>query len=297
MNTKRWLTKRSGWAVAIGLLILAAAWIAGRQDEPVRPIETATPNSAQSQLQGPSAEVSVPVQPIEIGASSAASVMTTEAAIEYAAPWALLLHFETERERSQRLDREDPFHTAADLEAVMARAAAGDPASALRLHNLVDYCDQHPQAGNPPPGYLPLDCSAPKTWTVQQRRAWRQQAAFTGDPAAAMSMLQEADRKVPSDPERAALFSDGILSLDYAARRGCLECIVQLASLHHHGNRIQQDLPRAFAYLQVAAAASGDPTYSEHAAKIRPSLRPIDIEFARALQERLAKAIEKNKAR
>lgn len=293
MNAKRWLTKRSSWAAVAGILTLATVWIAVGRDAPVQALKAAAPSTAQVQPQAPSAAGSVSVRPSQGTSSPAASVIATE----YAAPWPLLLHFETDRERSQRIDREDPFHTVADLEGIMARAAAGDAASALRLHHLADYCDQHPQAGNPPPGYLPLDCSAPKTWNTHQRHAWRQQAAFTGDPTAAMSMLQEADRKASSDPERAVLFSDGVLSLDYAARRGCLECVVELASLHQHGHRVQQDLPRAFAYLQVAAAASGDPTYAEHAGKIRSSLRPIDLEFARALQERLAKAIEKNKAR
>lgn len=293
MNAKRWLTKRSGWAMLGGILILATGWIATERDNPSPPVETARSNIANARPQAPSAKAPLAVQSIETRASPDTAV----AATEYAAPWPMLLHVETEQERSRRIDRSDPFRTASDLEAIMARAAAGDPESALRLHHLGEYCDQHPQAGNPPAGYLALDCSAPKTWTAPQRRAWRQQAAFTGDPSAAMSMLQEADQRASSDPERAVLLSDGVLSLDYAARRGCLECVVQLGLLHQHGSRIQQDLPRAFAYLQVAAAAGGDSIYSEHTSAIRPLLRPIDLEFARALQERLAKAIEKNKAR
>ena len=74
-------------------------------------------------------------------------------------------------------------------------------------------------------------------------------------------------------------------------------CIAVLSEIHRDGVLVQQDLRRSFAYLQVAAAASGESFHAQQAESLRPSLRPIDIDFARALQERLAKALEKNKAR
>lgn len=91
--------------------------------------------------------------------------------------------------------------------------------------------------------------------------------------------------------------ADAVLSLDFAGRRGCLECLVALAEIHREGRLVSQDLRRSFAYLQVAAVASGEASYAQLAEAIRPSLRPIDVEFARTLQERLAKALERNKAR
>ena len=293
MNTKRWLTKRSGWTALGTILIAAVAWMVTWQDDVSSPVEMAKLDTVLAQPQALAEAVSAQASQVARRAPAVAPAAT----IEYPAPWPALLHFETGQERSRRIDREDPFLTVDDLAAIMARAAKGDAAAALRLHNLAEYCGQHRPPPNPPPGHLQLDCSAPTSWTTEQRRAWRFQAVFSGDAAPAMSMLTEADRMAPTNPARAALVSDALLSLDYAARRGCLECVVQLASLHRDGDRVQQDLRQTFAYLQIAAAASGDPIFSEHAAKIRPSLRPIDLEFARALQERLVKAIQKNKAR
>ncbi|OWQ88561.1 hypothetical protein CDN99_17085 [Roseateles aquatilis] len=218
-------------------------------------------------------------------------------AIEFAAPWSALIHFETDEERRRRIFRSDPFDVVAALPTLMERAAKGEAEAALHLHSLAETCDARQSAINPPAGFIPLDCSAPRAWSEEQRRSLRSQAVLSGDPSPALSMLKEAESMPIDHALREDTIADAVLSLDFAGRRGCLECLVALAEIHREGRLVSQDLRRSFAYLQVAAVASGEASYAQLAEAIRPSLRPIDVEFARTLQERLAKALERNKAR
>ncbi|MDH0865566.1 hypothetical protein [Mitsuaria sp. GD03876] len=287
--------KGAGGAVIVGLGVVIAliVWSGWTESDigPATPGITQDPSRAVSRTSMEPA--SAPAAPASMPRASTVSV----SAAEYPAPWSTWLHFETDDERRARHRRSDPFDAVDDLQGLLSRAARGDSEAALRLHDLAEYCDDHREAPELPPDYLRLDCSTPRSWSADQRRGWRRQAVFTGDPSPPMSMLQEAESMRPGNPLLAETASDAALALDYAARRGCLACIVALAGLFKDGQLVQQDLRRSFAYLQVAAAASGEPIYTEHAEKLRASLRPIDIEFARALQERLAKALEKNKAR
>ncbi len=295
---KRWTEKQKGAAalaaIALAVGVLSGKTVPGRveDDSQVAPVPGHV--AALGTVKASDAATSAPAGPTGIGAPRAASPAP---AVEYVARWSQLLRFETEDERSERVFRSDPFLAVEALPALLAHAARDDSEAAFHLYRLAEYCEAHPEAEDPPPDYLPLDCSAPKSWSKDQRRAWRRQAVFTGDPSPAMSMLKDAEFIAATDPHRSDAISDAVMSLDYAARRGCLECIVVLSEIHRDGVLVQQDLRRSFAYLQVAAAASGESFYAQQAESLRPSLRPIDIDFARALQERLAKALEKNKAR
>lgn len=274
-------------AAAIGLI----AW----RDESIDAPTASMGTSLAKGIASPASEVSRETPSERLAMPTASTAVA--AVIEYSANWPEWLHFETDDERSARHLRSDPFVAVDNLRDLLARASRGDSEAALRLHDLAEYCDDHREAPEMPPEYLRLDCSVPRSWSADQRRGWRRQAVLSGDRSPPMSMLKEAEFMRPDDPLLAETVSDAALSLDYAARRGCLECLLALATVYQEGRLAQQDLRKSFAYLQVAAAASGERFYAESAEKIRPSLRPIDIEFARSLQERLAKALEKHKAR
>jgi len=296
-QTKRWALAKTTAGVVVALLTGALGWAWLDQEERVISASVKIPDLVASSVAPSAAPRVAKLPPTSTARPASAASGPSATSIEFPAAWPQLLQLETDDQRGARQLRSDPFTAVDNLRDLLERASRQEPEAALRLHDLAEYCDAHRGDAQLPPGYVRLDCSVPRSWTREQRRAWRRQAVFSGDPSPPMSMLQEAEFMAASDPHRADTISDAVLSLDYAARRGCLECILALARVHSDGRLVQQDLRKSFAYLQVAAAATGDSFLSEQAEKIRPGLRPIDIEFARSMQERLAKALESNKVR
>lgn len=282
--------------MAILVVIAIGIWIypphGDEGSSQVRHDEAQSAMSGAKELSAPPSEDALPAAD-----QRAPSAPRGSFSIEHAAPWPALIHFETDNERTARHLRGDPFDVVAQLPELLGRAGRGDSQAAFLLHELAEYCDQHVGRTNPHPDAIQLDCSVPKTWSRSQRRSWTMQAVFSGERSPAMTLMMEAERMGPSDERLPNAATDAVMSLDFAARRGCLECVVMLAEIYRSGGIVQQDLRRSFAYLQVAAAASGDAAYAAHAEQIRPSLRPIDLEFARSLQARLAKALANSKAR
>ncbi|MDH0865568.1 hypothetical protein [Mitsuaria sp. GD03876] len=213
---------------------------------------------------------------------------------EFPFDWFKAMDFEFERPRGQGFDWPDPYEALKNLPWLLKQAnEEHDPGAAYKLFDLALCCSE--QAERPiPPGIQPLDCSPVNAWSVEERAAWMRLAARGGYTTAALATLSAAEKSNAPLEMRREMTKDAAIGLEISASRGSLEAALALATLLRDGDLIEADLPRSYAYFQVAAAATSADAYSRHAGSVRERLKSSDLAIARSIQEKLAAALAAN---
>lgn len=217
---------------------------------------------------------------------------TPDLASEYPAPWSALAEFESESARQVRIKLEDPFSAAPRIKELMELSDAGDARAAYTLYSFGEFCGERgPWAVIP--SFDQQDATAPKNWTSAQRESWMRTAARGGFWIAAFAALNLADALPIEDSRRGPLLDDALEGLEIAAHNGSLEALQSLADEFESGQRVPKDLPRAYAYLQVVAAAApeGAEYWAERVKRLRPSISASDLRTVRVIQQDLAASL------
>lgn len=209
---------------------------------------------------------------------------------EYPSPWSDWLRFETELDNGQPIHLADPFCVDQEFEGLKALAAQGNLEAAVRLFEFVLDCEAN--------GYRrsAITDKPRPSWTKDEFLSWAELSTHASSHLASMCLLTHAEALAPHDPGRARAGLTAARALLTTSAHGWLESLVSLAAIYERGDVVPQDLPKAFAYFQVTAAAAAEATgndfYWEYACRLRSRLSAEDIEKARMVQEQLAHAIQ-----
>lgn len=207
---------------------------------------------------------------------------------EYPAPWPELIRFETEAENGRSIWMTDLGGVDQEFEELKARAEMDDLDAGLRLFEFATHWKDH--------GYrrTSITDASPPVWTEPQRMFWARLAARAGSHLASMQLLANAESLLAGDPLRDAAVTDAINALTTTSEHGWLESLVSLAALFDRGVLAPRNPCKAFAYFQIAVAASGSDwaDLKQRVALLRAGLSQTEIAEARELQESLAHALK-----